>query len=313
MVGKMIEIFDKMKISVALCTYNGELFLKDQLESIFKQTRLPDEIIVCDDCSTDSMVEILNNFQKIFPVSFKIYVNEKNLGVSKNFEKAISLCSGDIIQDDVWMPEKIEKIIKVFTRNKDCSYVFSDAYIVNKDLHPLGYTMWNGISFDRLQRKKFIKGIQLEVVLKHNVVTGATMAFRSSLREVILPIPAIWIHDAWIALLGSMLGRGYFVERPLIYYRQHDYQLIGGKKLGVSDKVRKALSTDVTDYILEIKRYEVFNSRVLNLLGRNNNKVEDKILFLKERIKIYESSVFLSLIIITYELFSGRYLSMQMG
>jgi glycosyltransferase involved in cell wall biosynthesis len=312
MAGKIIENFKKEKISVVLCTYNGELFLKEQIESILKQTHLPDEIIVCDDCSTDSTVEILIDFQKISPVPFKIYINEKNLGVSKNFDKAISLCNGNIIflsdQDDIWMPEKIEKVIEVFNNNENCSYVFSDAYVVNKDLHPLGYTMWESISFGKRQRESFKKGRQLKVLLKHNVVTGSTMAFRSHIREIVLPIPEIWIHDAWISLLGSIVGRGgTLLESALIYYRQHDYQLIGGKKSGILDKVRKALSTSVADYILDVKRYEVLNGRVLDLLGSKNNKVEDKILFLKQRIKIYGSSVFLSLIIITYELFSGRY------
>jgi glycosyltransferase involved in cell wall biosynthesis len=198
----MMKNFKKDKISVALCTYNGELYLREQLESIFKQTRFPDEIIVCDDCSTDSTFKILNDFCKISPVPFKIYVNKKNLGVSKNFERAISLCTGDIIflsdQDDVWLPEKIEKVIKAFNCNKDCSYVFSDAYVVNKDLHPLGYTMWESISFGKWQRESFKKSRQLKVLLKHNVVSGATMAFRSELKKIILPISEIWIHDGWI-------------------------------------------------------------------------------------------------------------------
>jgi glycosyltransferase involved in cell wall biosynthesis len=191
--GKMMENFKKDKISVALYTYNGELYLWDQLESIFKQTRLPDKIIVCDDCSTDSTLKILEDFCKKYSVPLKIYINERTLGVSKNFEKAISLCSGDIIflsdQDDVWLPEKIEKVIEVFDNNKDCSYVFSDAQIVDESLHPSGYTIWKSISFDRFQRKKFMRGQQLEVLLKHNVVTGATMAFRSHIREFVLPIP----------------------------------------------------------------------------------------------------------------------------
>ena len=80
--GKMRKNFKKDKISVALCTYNGELYLKEQLGSIFKQTRLPDEIIVCDDCSTDSTLKILDEFSKNSTVPFKIYVNVKNLVVS---------------------------------------------------------------------------------------------------------------------------------------------------------------------------------------------------------------------------------------
>jgi glycosyltransferase involved in cell wall biosynthesis len=245
--GKRIVNFMQDKISVALCTYNGELYLKEQIESIFKQSRLPDEIIVCDDCSLDSTLKMLNEFRKNSPIPFKIYLNKKNLGVSKNFEKAISLCSGDIIflsdQDDAWLPEKIEKVIEVFNNNKDCSYVFSDAFIVDENLHSLGYTMWKSISFDRFQRKKFMKGQQLEGLLKHYVVTGSTMAFHSRIREIVLPIPEIWIHDAWITLFGSIFGKGCFIEEPLIYYRQHNYQLIGGRKLKVIDKSKKSLAT----------------------------------------------------------------------
>lgn len=197
--------------------------------------------------------------EKNSPIPVEIYLNKNNLGVSKNFERAISLCSGDIIflsdQDDVWLPEKIEKVIEVFDNNKDCSYVFSDAYIVDKNLHPLGDAMWERISFDRFQRKKFMKGQQLEVFLKHNVVTGATMVFHSRIREIVLPIPEIWIHDAWIALLGSVVGRGCFIEKPLIYYRKHDRQLIGSKKLKAIYKSKKSLLTGASNYLLEKQKY----------------------------------------------------------
>jgi len=103
--GKMMKKFNKNTISVALCTYNGELYLREQLESILKQTFPPDEIIICDDGSTDTTIKILEEFRRKSFIPVKVYYNKENLGVSKNFEKAISLCSGDIIflsdQDDV--------------------------------------------------------------------------------------------------------------------------------------------------------------------------------------------------------------------
>jgi len=318
MAGKMIVDFIQDKISVALCTYNGELYLREQIESIFKQTRLPDEIIVCDDCSVDSTLKILSEFSKNFPVLFKIYVNKKNLGVSKNFEKAISLCSGDIIflsdQDDVWLPKKIEKIIEVFNNNKDYCYIFSDAYITDKNLYFLEYTMWESISFNRFQRKKFMQGQQLEVLLKYNVFVGATMAFRSELRKSVLPIPEICTHDEYIALIGSIVGRGYFIEKPLIYHRQHAHNVTGtGKKLKVIDKLKRSLSVGSSNCLLEKQKYEILNDIVLKLSGRINNKIRDKISFLQQRIKIYERSGFLGLLIIICELFSGRYFKYSNG
>jgi len=307
----------KNKISVALCTYNGELYLREQLESILKQTHLPDEIIVCDDCSTDSTLEILDEFRKIFPIPFEIYLNKKNLGVSKNFERAISLCTGDIIvlsdQDDVWMLERIKKVIEVFDNKKDCSYVFSNAYVVNENLYQSGYTMWESISFNKRQRENFKKGFQLDILLKHYVVTGATMAFRSELKKNILPIPNIWFHDAWIALMGSIFGKGCFIDEPLIYYRQHNSQLIGGKKSSIVEKSMKSLSTGVYNYFIEKQRYGILNDRVFRLLGEINSKIQDKISFLVQRIKIYESSGLSGLPIITRELFNGRYFKYSNG
>lgn len=85
------------KISVALCTYNGEKFIHQQIDSILNQSLKVDEIVVCDDGSTDETQNILAKYQNKYPSIFKIHINEKNLRSVKNFEKAISLCSGEII------------------------------------------------------------------------------------------------------------------------------------------------------------------------------------------------------------------------
>jgi len=95
----------KPLISIALCTYNGEAYLSDQLASIVKQTQQPDELIACDDGSTDNTLQILDQFSGEAPFPVRVYLNQQRLGPTKNFEKAISLCSGDFIflsdQDDV--------------------------------------------------------------------------------------------------------------------------------------------------------------------------------------------------------------------
>ena len=96
-------------VSIAMATYNGEKYLKEQLDSIYAQTYKDIEVIVCDDCSSDKTVEILDEYKEKY--GLKYYINEKNLGFKKNFEKAISLCSGDFIaladQDDIWIENKI--------------------------------------------------------------------------------------------------------------------------------------------------------------------------------------------------------------
>lgn len=171
------------RLSVAMCTYNGAQYLQEQLDSIAGQSRLPDELVVCDDGSTDVTLEILEDFQKGASFPVKIYRNETNLGPIKNFEKAIMLCSGDIIalsdQDDVWMPQKLEKFKKALKDHPNAGYVFSNALLVDEMLRPLGSTIWEIVSFTARQRRRFGQGHQLEVLLNYNVVTGATMAFRA--------------------------------------------------------------------------------------------------------------------------------------
>ncbi|HEY2971172.1 MAG TPA: glycosyltransferase, partial [Pyrinomonadaceae bacterium] len=110
-----------MKISVAMCTYNGAPYLREQLNSIAAQTRPPDELVVCDDVSADLTCEIVTSFAASVHFPVRLYVNEQNLGSTKNFERAIGLCEGDIIarsdQDDVWLPEKLRRIEDCLQRN----------------------------------------------------------------------------------------------------------------------------------------------------------------------------------------------------
>ena len=109
------------RISVAMCTYNGEKYLHQQLASIAQQTRLPEEMVVCDDCSSDSTPEIIEEFARTVPFPVRFFRNPQNLGSTKNFEKAIGLCTGDMIalcdQDDIWMPEKLARQAEMMERD----------------------------------------------------------------------------------------------------------------------------------------------------------------------------------------------------
>lgn len=218
------------KISIALCTFNGANFLAAQLESFLRQTRLPDELIVCDDCSTDGTLKILQKFGETAPFSVRIYVNEKNLRSTKNFEKAISLCTGDLIflsdQDDVWLAKKISEIETKFDKNTKLGLVFSDAELVNENLQPLGINLFD-ITFPEEKRSEEI----FDILLAQNAVTGAAMAFRAELRKHFMPIPDSipnLIHDGWIALiLAALPVEIAFIDAPLIKYRQHAAQQMG--------------------------------------------------------------------------------------
>ncbi|MBA3601639.1 MAG: glycosyltransferase, partial [Acidobacteria bacterium] len=162
-----------------------------------------------------------------------LHVNDENLGSTKNFERAISLCTGDIVflsdQDDVWFPTKLEKFTAVFEQSKNVGMVFSDAELVGENLELLGHRLWE-FSFTPKYRQRAKRGKIFEVLLKKNVVTGATMAFRTNFREVFSPIPTAipnTIHDAWIALVIAANTDVSFLEECSIFYRQHADQQLG--------------------------------------------------------------------------------------
>ncbi|MBW6474699.1 MAG: glycosyltransferase family 2 protein [Anaerolineaceae bacterium] len=221
-------------ISIALCTYNGEQFLREQLDSIAAQTLLADELVACDDRSSDGTMEILRDFAKVVSFPIHIHQNETNLGSTRNFEKAIALCHGDIIalcdQDDIWKPHKLERLVETLRAHPQAGYVFSDANLVDEYLQPLGRCLWDSVGFNGDRKDRFLRGDQFGCLIERCIVTGATMAFRASVGKIAMPVPTDcrWIHDGWLALVSSATGRlGIAVAEPLIDYRQHPKQQIG--------------------------------------------------------------------------------------
>jgi Glycosyltransferases involved in cell wall biogenesis len=215
-----------------MCTYNGADFLPAQLESILAQSRKPDQIVVCDDGSTDETRALLQKFEKASPDVILLRFNKKNLGSIKNFEQAIGLCNGDVIalsdQDDVWRPDKLQLIEDRF-KKQSTGLVFSDAELVEENLTPLNRRMWNEVGFDEHKKKLLRSGRALEVLVTGWTVTGATMAFRAGFKNICLPVPEgiAMIHDGWIALAIAAVADVVALDEPLIQYRQHARQQIG--------------------------------------------------------------------------------------
>jgi glycosyltransferase involved in cell wall biosynthesis len=255
----------RTSISIALCTYNGARFLESQLDSFAAQVRLPDELVVRDDGSTDATQAILDSFAKRAPFPVRIVRNEGRLGSTKNFERAIGLCTGDLIatsdQDDVWLPEKLALSEAAFDVEPGRGLIFTNADVVDEELHPIGHTMWDAIQFGPWARRRVRRGLVFEVMLRQWLATGATMMFRSEYRPFILPIPENWIHDGWIALLiGAMAPVG-FVEQPTVRYRQHSAQQIGGKKLTWRELYEKAREVGPPHYRLAYERFVLARDR----------------------------------------------------
>jgi glycosyltransferase involved in cell wall biosynthesis len=213
-----------------MCTYNGERFLPQQLASIAQQSRLPDELVVCDDQSTDRTVAILREFAASAAYPVRVFENERNLGFAVNFERAIRLCDGDLIalsdQDDIWYPNRLERSEQEFTNHPQTALVFSDADLIDEQNHLLGETLWQRLGFVGKRKRDLLAG-RFVVLAKHRFVTGATVMFAANLREHFLPIAPGWIHDEWIALMTAAFSDLRPIDQPLIRYRIHGSQQVG--------------------------------------------------------------------------------------
>lgn len=219
-----------------MCTYNGERYVLEQLASIAKQERLPDELIVVDDGSQDTTVYLVRQFAESVPFAVKVHENEQNLGSTKSFERALMACTGDIIafadQDDRWREDRLSKTEAYFLANPTMDAVFSDAEIIDDDSVPQGRRIWEEVQFTPEARTRWLQGEAYQMLYFSYVVTGATLAIRRTLIPLIVPFPTnvpVLIHDAWIALITALRDTIGFIDDTLIYYRQHTQQQIGFK------------------------------------------------------------------------------------
>jgi glycosyltransferase involved in cell wall biosynthesis len=263
-------------ISVALCTYNGERFLPRQLASIAEQTRPPDEVVVCDDRSTDRTVEILRDFATSVRFPVRIIENEQTLGSAKNFEKAIQLCTGTLIalsdQDDAWQPHRLQRSEQELLTHPAAGLVFSDGEIVDDQDRPTGKRLWQAFSFTEDRRNALMAG-DYELLVKYRFVTGATVMFRSTLRSRCMPFPSEYIHDEWIAAVVAVFSDLRAIEEPLIRYRRHESQQVGSpEETAPRSKIGKhwetlAMEDRVTGYWAGLSRYANLARKVVSVVS----------------------------------------------
>ncbi len=225
------------RISICMTTYNGGPFIGRQLECFAAQTRRPDELVVCDDRSTDETVAIVRRFAQDASFPVRLEVNPENIGIRRNFEKAIRLSTGDILflsdQDDVWHPQKLARFEDTFDEDPGVGLVFADANVVDVQLRSLGYTFWKRLEFGPAEQARFEQDRGFEVLLRHCFVAGATLAFRAEYKGLVLPLSERWLYDAWIAMLISAAAKSRIVREPMNDYRQHPSQAMGGQKKGL--------------------------------------------------------------------------------
>jgi glycosyltransferase involved in cell wall biosynthesis len=227
-----------MKISVAFIVYNGAQYLRTQLDSILAQTHKVEEIIVCDDASYDNTKEILEEYKSNHPNLFFIHYNNQNIGPTKNIEKAIQACTGELIlladQDDYWEAHKVETIIKWFEQNPTMNGVFTNGAIMNSNGElDNKYSLWDAMSFPYKtirSKTELNNSLKLYINTVENAVTGATLAIRNNLPFLKQPFPIIknLVHDRWLAINLAETNSLGILEDKLIRYRIHSAQAIGG-------------------------------------------------------------------------------------
>lgn len=197
------------KISVVICTYNGANFLREQLDSIIYQTYPVYEIIVQDDCSQDATLEIIKEYQEIYP-SILLFQNKKNKGFCANFLTAFYLASGDYIascdQDDIWENDKLEILIN---QMGDSTLIFSNSRIIPRDKDVFVYSKVPNISVFQLLLKPYIPGHQ--ILFSAKVVKNLEFFINHS-----------YPYDYLIVLLSSLKGSIKYVDRPLVKWRRHE-------------------------------------------------------------------------------------------
>jgi glycosyltransferase involved in cell wall biosynthesis len=204
-----------MKVSVAMATYNGDKYIKEQIDSILSQLDSEDELVISDDHSKDKTRSIIENYQKT-DTRVKLFMNQEK-GVTSNFENAIKHTQNDIIflsdQDDVWKPEKVQTVKAYYKNHTNIKLIMSDITVVDNDLNT---TIESFYKF-RGSRTGVIKNI-----IKNSYI-GCAMSFKKELKELILPIPRnVPMHDMWIGLVADMNKSALLIPEKLIYYRRHE-------------------------------------------------------------------------------------------
>lgn len=284
-----------LTVGVAIITFNGLKYLPQQLDSIVTQSYPVDHIVISDDRSTDGTWEFLQTWAKLTSIRVTLIRNEKQLGLSRNFEQAISAVETDIIftsdQDDVWVTDRVRLMIQIFEKNPDVLLVHTDAALVDSEGHDMGKTLLRELELSRSERKAIHAGSAFSVYCRRNVVTGATAAIRHSLLRTALPLPANYYHDCWLALIASAAGEVRLLDCPTIHYRQHGKNLVGVKKLGPwmefrhllwRMKGRDQLGQVVSDNIYS---HKILRDRLLNYAGMSLSAIK----FASESLTFYNN------------------------
>ena len=287
-----------MKISIAMATFNGSKYLQPQLDSFVTQKRQPDELVVCDDCSTDNTLEMLQKFQTYAPFPVRIYRNETNQGYISSFEKALSVCNGNIIflsdQDDVWLDGKLNIVESFFIDCPEAMVIINDSFVSDEFCEKRLYSKLSNVKFNKLSEDAYI--------------AGCATALRSEFLNIVLPFPQppICSHDLWINRLAILAGVRMVLAQPLQLYRRHGSNVtinsIGAnkrvlfpilsafEKFGMKD-CREGWLKEIAMNQIFIDRLSSKASSIDNMFKYSEKKIDTSIINLNEKNSAIEQRI----------------------
>jgi glycosyltransferase involved in cell wall biosynthesis len=250
------------KLSIALCTYNGALFIKEQIFSLLEQTYPIWEIVIVDDGSKDNTLSIIDEIVKNSKIKIRVYQNEDNLGYNKNFEKACKLAEGDLIsicdQDDIWEKDKLQLLIENWNSNTLLTYCDSILFYNNE--------IPQNPNLGSLTKR--IEGKNPKQIAVFNTISGHNIIFRKELLKLATPFPKDVYYDWWLSMVAMVNGGISHLPMILVYQRVHTKNVtinIGDetpkkdKHYGTKKNLSKQLSSFVSIPNLSKKDYRFFN------------------------------------------------------
>jgi len=296
-----------LNISIAMCTYNGGRFLEAQLGSIREQTKPPLELIICDDGSSDSTAAIVERFAAtvFFPVRF--HRNPVNLGSTKNFEQAMRWCRGEAIalcdQDDIWTPDKLAVLAAVLDNQPGVAGVFSNANLIDEENKPLPGDLWSRVGFTRARQQRFSLQDAPAMLIHSDIVTGATFLFRSAWLPSLLPIPAEWVHDGWIALLLASMDTLRALPACPMSYRIHAAQQVGAPQVAWYEHLATRAEMALISHRKNAQRLELITTKMEQLAASDEpfrsqvflsslHELRRKLRFVQRRAHLFDKSRF---------------------
>jgi glycosyltransferase involved in cell wall biosynthesis len=245
-VGRVVEgasVVMQPRVSVCLASHNGERFIREQMESILSELSPMDEVIVCDDGSTDATCSIIMSFND---PRIKLIINDKNIGYVKNFEKALSLARGQFIflsdQDDIWVAGKVQKVLAAFQKDQDITLVYHNLEPVDV----LGNRLHGRFpKYSEGAINPFI--FLIRQLIKAQIFGCACCLSRKRLNSL-FPFPAsVYAHDHWISVWAAVNGHIFFLNDVLVKHRKHDSNISPEKHLSFKTifKIRNYLFVQI--------------------------------------------------------------------